>query len=143
MEKDDYGKLYNNLTHELVALKERRTQIETDLGDLNKQIESLDKATDYLAVLAGYARMFTNDLSELGITDAVHEVLDPEQRLSVAEIKAKMEVGGFDFSKYSAPNSSISTILRRLIDAGKAEPEKEGWKTFYKATKAKEEDIPF
>jgi hypothetical protein len=143
MEREDYQKLYTDLCNELSTLKARRTQIETDLGDLNMQIERLDKATDHLAALAGYARMFANDLSELGITDAVHEVLDPEQRLSVAEIKAKMEAGGFDFSKYSAPNSSISTILRRLVDAGKAEPEKEGWKTFYKAIKAKEEDIPF
>src|SRR5437762_3365983 len=83
MEKEDYGKLYHDLCDELNALKERRTHMETELGDLNMQIEKLDKATDYLAALAGHARIFAHDLSELGITDAVTEVLDPQQRLSV------------------------------------------------------------
>lgn len=140
MEKEDYGKLYNDLLEELTALKDRRTQIETDLSELNMQIDRLDKATDYLAALAGYARLFTNDLSQLGITDAVLEVLDPNERLSVAEIKTKMEEGGFDFSKHSAPNSSISTILRRLVEAEKATIEKDGWKAFYRGVP---EQVPF
>jgi hypothetical protein len=70
--------------------------------------------------------------ANLGITDAVRGVLSPTTRMSAAEVKAEMEKRGFDFSKYSAPDASVRTILKRLVEAKKAGFEKEGYKIFYK-----------
>ena len=141
MNRDGYVKIYMQLLSRIGELKGRRAELEAALGDTVHEIENIKKAIDHLAPLAGM--MYDEkDVSNMGITDAVRHVLDPKERLSVAEIKAKMEEQGFDFSSYNAPNASIHTILKRLVDAGKAELEKDGWNSFYKYLPT-DEDIPF
>ena len=129
----DYQDMHRSLTEQLHDLKDQRAETEATLGDLSKQIQSLEITIKHIGLLAGYVEESSdNSLAGIGITDAVRHVLDLKERFSVAEIRTRMEARGFDFSGYSAPNSSISTTLRRLVEAGKAEMEKVGWKTFYK-----------
>ena len=138
----DYRKMYEDLCSKIRELAEQRTDLEVRLGDITKEIESLEQTTRHLSGLAGYGPNEPDDISNLGITEAVRSVLDPNARMSTAEIKAKMEQQGFDFSRYSAPDASIRTTLKRLVEAKRAEVEKEGYNTFYKLLYT-DEEIPF
>jgi hypothetical protein len=137
----DYKSLYFEMGSKLDELQQKRTDLEVQLGDVTTEIRSLEAMRRYLAPLAGFG-IFEESVAELGITEAVRAVLNPTDRMSAAEIKAKMEQKDFDFSGYSAPDASIRTILKRLVEAGKAEVEKEGHNTFYKLLYT-DEDIPF
>ena len=136
----DYKNIYEQLAIQLCSLQETRAELEAKLGDIRKEMEGIDETMSRLAPLAGYSD--PNSVAGLGITDAVRGVLDPTIRMSAAEVKTKMEERGFDFSDYSAPDASVRTILKRLVDAKKAEVEKEGYKTFYKYL-VTDEEIPF
>lgn len=146
----DYHKIYLELHAKVKELEDSRADLEGKLGDITKEIESLRHTLNHLAPLAGFAGFFDDDLSSLGITDAVQAVLPQEERMSASDVKKKMQERGFDFSKYSAPDATVRTILNRLVEADRAEMEKEGWKTFYKLPKQpdsgpeiSEDDIPF
>jgi len=141
MATPDYKTIYDELSSKIAELWQTRTELEVRLGDITKELESLQQTLAHLGPLAGYTSG-PDSLIELGITDAVRGVLDSKTRMSAAEVKAKMEERGFDFSKYSAPDASVRTILKRLVEAGKADVEKEGWKTFYKYLPT-DEEIPF
>lgn len=138
----DYNKLYFEMDTKLDELKEKRAELEAQLGDITNEIKCVDAMKRHLAPLAGIGIFEARNVAELGITEAVRAVLDPKQRMSAAEVKAKMEEEGFDFSAYSAPDASIRTILKRLVEAGKAEFEKEGHYIFYKFVYTKD-DVPF
>jgi hypothetical protein len=141
MATPDYRNIYDELAAQLSSLQDTRTELEVKLGDVTKEIERLEETMSHLAPLAGYMND-PESLVGLGITEAVRTVLDRKVRMSAAEIKAKMIDRGFDFSEYSAPDASVRTILKRLVEAKKAEMEKEGWKTFYKYLPT-DEEIPF
>jgi hypothetical protein len=143
MDKAEYETMYAQLGKERRALENRRAEMEANLADISKQIESLQETMSNLAPLAGYT-LFEESLAKLGITDATRKVLslESEEWMSVSEIKTKMTDLGYDFSKYSAPDASIHTTLKRLVEAEKAESKKEEWRIFYKF-KGTDEDIPF
>ncbi len=143
MERADYDAIYAKLGNERRALENRRADLEATLADITKQIESLQETMINLAPLAGYT-FYEESVAKLGITDATRKVLGLESDvwMSVSEIKAKMIGLGYDFSKYSAPDASIHTTLKRLVEADKAESKKEEWRIFYKF-KETDEDIPF
>jgi hypothetical protein len=138
----DYRAIYDELARKITELWQLRTELEVKLGDITKELESLEETLIHLAPLAGYGPSESDSIANIGITDAVRAVLDPRQRMSAAEVKIKMEERGYDFSKYSAPDASIRTILKRLVEAGKAEEEKEGHKIFYKHCLT-DDEIPF
>jgi len=138
----NYLEMYEKLQNQLSELVQQRTDLENELGDISKKIESLQLTLMNLGPLAGFPITEFDGIGSLGITDAVRAVLDPQNRLSPAEVKTTMEARGYDFSKYSAPDASIRTILKRLVEAGKAEEEKEGHKIFYRYLPT-DEEIPF
>jgi hypothetical protein len=142
MTTPDYRAIFDQLSTKHSELFQQRTELEVQLGDINKQIESIQETLTHLASLAGIGPSVFDDIATLGITDAVRAVLDPSNRMSPAEVKTVMENRGFDFSRYSAPDASVRTILKRLVDAGKAQQEKEGHKIFYKYLPT-DEEIPF
>jgi hypothetical protein len=150
MANPDYKKMYDELWDKASELTETRAELEGRLGDISKEIDVLHETLARLAPLAGYtADPFDNSIKDLGITAGVREVLDSAIRMSTTEVRTKMEERGFDFSKYSAPDSTIRTVLNRLVANGRVIVEKEGWKTFYKLYVEKPEpeitdaDIPF
>jgi hypothetical protein len=143
MDRAEYEEIYSRLAKERRVLENRRAEMEAALADISKQIESLQETMSNLSPLAGYT-LFEDSLAKLGITDATRKVLSLERDvwMSVSEIKTKMIDLGYDFSKYSAPDASIHTTLKRLVEAEKAESKKEEWRIFYKF-KEMDDDIPF
>ena len=142
MTTPDYQDIYLGLSRKLGELEQTRTELEVQLGDVANEIKCIKETVRHLAPLAGFGPPEPDNVADLGITDAVRAVLDPNVRMSAAEVKSKMEQQGFDFSRYSAPDASIRTILKRLVEAKKAEVEKEGYNTFYKLLYT-DEDIQF
>ena len=124
--------MYDEIEGRVAELWCARNELEVRLGDMNKELEALEQTMRHLAPLAGRVPEEPDSVANLGITNAVRGVLDPKIRMSTAEIRTKMEQRGFDFSKYSAPDASIRTILKRLVEAKKAAYEKEGYKIFYR-----------
>jgi metal-dependent amidase/aminoacylase/carboxypeptidase family protein len=52
------------------------------------------------------------------LTEACRRILESSEALTPVQLRAKLDEGGFDFSKYSSnPLSAIHTILRRLIQS--------------------------
>jgi hypothetical protein len=143
MIKSEYEAIYQRLLGERMDLEKQRAAIEASLADLTKEIESLNQTMGNLAPLAGYD-FDDQSIANLGITEATRKVLalDRDAWMSVNEIKTKMSELDYDFSKYSAPDASLHTTLKRLVDAGRAEFKKEEWKIFYKF-KQTDDDIPF
>jgi len=141
MENTDYQGIYENLRKRLGQLEDRRAEVEAELGDLTSEINRLNETLSHLAPLAGYV-FDTDSVAGLGITEAVRGVLDRTERMSVADVIAKMEERGFDFSQYSAPTASVRKILSRLVTAERAKVEKDGWRTFYLFLVTKD-DMPF
>jgi hypothetical protein len=138
----DYQAFYDQLSVKVSELCQQQIELEVQLGDVTKQLESLRATMSDLAPLAGYPPSESDTIVNLGITDAVRSALHPSTRRSPAEVKADMEQRGFDFSDYTAPDASIRTILKRLVEAGKAEQEKEGHKIFYRYVPT-DEELPF
>lgn len=139
MEAKDFWTWYTALQEHLNALCNERTEVEVKLADLSKQIEHIEMTMRHLAPLTG---VMGEDIVELGITDAVRFVLDTKVRLSPAEVRAKMQEKGYDLSKYSAPDATVRTILKRLVKDKKAEEEKEGRNVYYKWLMM-DDEIPF
>ena len=143
----DYKGIYSQFANKVAELAQQRNELEVQLGDITKELESLEETLARLAPLAGYGPSEFDSIAKIGITDAVRAVLDSKHRMSAAEVKAKMEERGFDFSKYSAPDASVRTILKRLEVAKQAVVEKAGYKIYYKSPpieiEISDEDIPF
>lgn len=59
-----------------------------------------------------------------GITDAVRSYLQwvktntPDRRVTIRDIRERLEAVGYDFSSYKNPNASISGTLERLVTGG-------------------------
>lgn len=145
-EQERYRAIYDQLNERLQVLTIRRDEAELSLGDLKKEISSLEETLTYLAPLSGYIFNPTN-LGNVGITEAVRTVLNLEapERISVSDLKKKMEDHGFSFESYSSPGATLHTVLRRLADAGEVKLEKDGYKVFYLPVQQEisDEDIPF
>jgi hypothetical protein len=139
MEQKDYQTLYDQLNSQREKLTTKRNELELSLGDLSKEIQNLEETMTHLAVLCGYVFNPTK-LDNLGISKAVRQVLSMTERMSVAEIRKKMEERGFSFASYSAPAATLHTVLRRLVESGDVKVEREGYKVFYTSLA---EDIPF
>lgn len=138
----EYRKMWAQLCQRLNDLQEKRSNLEATLGDISVEIAGLEETMKYLSPLAEYE--VPENFSSLGITQAARAALeiDTRKRFSAAEVRAMLAEKGFDFSGYSAPDATVRTVLNRLVDAGKATSEKEGYKVFYKY-QATEEDVPF
>ena len=142
MERKDYLLWYAALEQEFSALRDQRIELEVQLQEISKKMEHIQSTMNHLAPLAGTVPAVFEDIKDLGITDAVRSVLDPTKKKSATEVRNEMQTAGFDFSKYVAPDATVRTILKRLVDAEKAYEEKEGHKVFYRY-KPTDEEIPF
>jgi hypothetical protein len=148
MSADDYYTMaWTTLQDKRQSLLSKRTELETDLHDVAKEISHLDEILSHLSPLAGIVDDPAN-IAGLGITDAIRVTLQSvNERMSAVDIRKKLGENGFDLSGYSQPMASIYKILARLREAEEIDVEKEGYKTFYswkrKNVEVADDDIPF
>ena len=149
-QQDDYQQAWNDFWQERSALTNQRTALETDLSEIKTKIRHIDEILDHLAPLTG-AISSDDDLSGLGITDAIRAVLKKaSERMSAAEVRNALTAKGFDLSAHTAPMASIYKILSRLVnDSEEVERERDddgsvffGWKR-PSPTEITDDDIPF
>lgn len=152
MKQIDYARWWKEIEDEKSSLVDRRTNLETELGDINTQITHLNEVLNHLAPLAGVP--VGNGLSGLGITDAIRNVLeDSSDAMSPSDVRETLTRRGFDLSGHSAPMSSIYKILGRLADDSSTNVVREkvdGGRVFYRHVKPNyanvgitDDDIPF
>jgi hypothetical protein len=148
VDQSDYITKWRELWEEKNLLMGRRTDLETELGDINTQVKHLTEVLNHLAPLAGVP--VGNDLSGLGITDAIQHVLEHSANaMSPSDVREALTRKGFDLSGHSAPMSSIYKILGRLAGDATSKivrEEADGGRVFYRHTSPdviSDDDIPF
>jgi hypothetical protein len=141
MASNEYSVTYDAYMNRLQFLREKQTELELQLEEVSREADALDGIVKHLAPLTGRT-ILAEDVTSLGITNAVRSVLEVTQRRSAGEVKQKLEGAGFDLSKYTAPDQTIRKVLTRLVESGKAAVEKEGWKTYYTSVPT-DDEIPF
>ena len=143
MEQHELKQTWFQLNRERARLSNKRTDLETELSEVNNNLAHLEEVLNHLAPLSGLH--FEQTIAGLGITDAIRFVLKAaDQRLSAADVRRSLTEQGFDFSGHTAPNASIYKVLNRLVAAEEVEREKdeEESRVYYK-WKPTDEDIPF
>src|SRR5579871_5552725 len=125
MDQSAYAERWREQWAERVRLWDRRTELETDLSEIATQIKHLSEVLDHLAPLAGVPPDSAS-LSQLGITDAVRQVLsNTKKQLSASDVRLRLSKKGFDLSGYTAPMATLYRVLNRLsVDGGEVEKQK-------------------
>jgi hypothetical protein len=145
MDEKDYQTHWGVLWHERRALIDRRTELETELKEIETKVSHLDSAISAIEPLAGIVG--DSDISKVGITEAIRIVLRAsKEEMTAQEVRQALDQRGFDLSKQSAPMASIYKVLGRLADdSGEAERRKEDFKVFFRWKQAEksDDDIPF
>ena len=143
MEQQQLKDTWFELNRERARLVNQRTDLETELSEVNNKLAHLAEVLNHLAPLSGMN--FEETISGLGITDAIRSILKhANERLSAADVRRSLTEQGFDFTGHTAPNASIYKVLNRLVTAEEVEREKdeESSRVYYK-WKITDEDIPF
>lgn len=109
----------------LEAAKADLKKEQNALGDCLKRQETHEKKILGLrATIAALSRMLDEDFVEedaLGLTDAVRQAFKsagPSGNLTATEVRAKLEMLGFDIRKYGNLMSSVHTVCARLLNSG-------------------------
>jgi hypothetical protein len=113
-------------------------EIDSELSDLELRKSELEREKENLGAAIVKLRPLTgqpddpNDLSQLGITDAIRQVLRiVHTRMSAAEVKDALDKRGFPISRYNNPMASIYKILNRLAERKEILCSVEGFNVFY------------
>ncbi len=136
MTKADYEELVTKLKLRLFQIEGERSELEVRRAELDNEAANVKAAITKLLPLCGETAN-PEDLSGLGFTDAVLQVIElarPE-RLTAQQIKERLAEKGFELSGYTNPMASIYKILSRLDEAKKIETVREGFNSYYKATR--------
>ncbi len=118
MDASEFQKTYDALTKERRSLIARRDEIETDLNELRARIRNIEKVLDNLLPLTDSPlAVLVSDISQLGLTDAIRQVLQSsEDRLSATDVRRTLKEKDYNLSALTAPMASIYKILRRLSE---------------------------
>lgn len=155
MTQDEYRAMWDQLFGDSIELATRRTELENELNEVKVKIENVEQALQYIRPLAGVTE--DDNLGRLGMTDAIRAILKKSRgRMSATDVRKALSHGGFDLSGYSAPMSSIYTVLGRLTaddDSGEVLREQDDSRNVFYRWKANDElvqstditddDIPF
>ena len=117
---------------ELVSLLTQRQKIDQRMAQLQPVINYLEGLCRELGEKVAHETAVNRELTT-GLTALARTTLEEAYiPLSASDLKNRMEVKGFDFSKYSNPLASIHTVLRRLVKSRevKVVPQKGGKKTY-------------
>src|SRR5882762_309339 len=125
--KKEYVEIIHQLGTHLNELVEERDQVEVRRNELDIEIKNLNVILAKLHLLCGQPDNY-EDLSTVGFTDAIRNVLDAlaGARASAADVKGMLAKRGFDLSRYDNPMASIYKILTRLKESGEIDSETEG-----------------
>jgi hypothetical protein len=95
---------------------------QNELGRKLKEQEALEKKiTGLRATIAALARMLDEEFVEedaIGLTDAIREAFRAAGvtgTLTPTEVKEKLEMMGYDITKYGNVMASVHTIVNRLV----------------------------
>lgn len=124
----EYNEILVKLTAKQRAATEKRAALEIEINDLDTEIANLNAAIT--RVLQNMGLAFEANIAELGITDAVRQVVT--QQMTANQVREKLEAAGFKLSGYSNPMATIYKILERLKEQGFLEVVREGWNVSYK-----------
>jgi len=120
----------------LAEIVQKRDELQVQAMELDKEAENVRATIGNLLPLCGESPD-PNDLSGLGFTDAVRQVLIlNKEKMSALEVKEALEKKGFSLSGYANPLSSIYKILSRLDEKGEVTKETDGLlglSVYYKA----------
>ncbi len=132
MDKDDFNRILNELNAKHNALVDRRAALQVEIGELDNQIAVLKKTMLSMSPLMGMT-LDPNDLTGMGITDAIRKVLmTSRERMAPSQVKDALLNKGFDLSGYGNPMASIYKVLTRLKESNQVIAEQEGWNVFYR-----------
>jgi hypothetical protein len=107
MTKDEYKRALDAACREYEALSQQRADLDKRLSELHETIGALTRLCGYTPTVPW------------GLTDAVRIVLmRAEKPMSATDVRERLQVIGFDASKYTSILSAIHTILKRLYKAG-------------------------
>lgn len=148
MDAQDFAKTWHEVNKERFDLLNQRTTLETELSEVKTKISHLSEVLNHLAPLAGLMYANEENISTLGLTDAIRSILkrSSDERMSPQDVRTRLGERGYDLSGLSAPMASIYKILTRLVDdSEEVEREREDGRVYYrwKSTPITDEDIPF
>jgi hypothetical protein len=107
MTKDEYKRALEAACREYEALSQQRAELDKRLSELHETIGALTRLCGYTPTIPW------------GLTDAVRVVLMRADRpMTATDVRDRLQVIGFDSSKYSSILSAVHTILKRLHKAG-------------------------
>ena len=106
---EDVRSAYLTLTNRLAAAQSKRTDLETEMRDVEAEIANLKKAIHRVAVLLGSHH--DEPISEMGITDAVRSVIGL-QPISPTQVRDQLAKQGFDPAPMRTPWLPFTKFLR-------------------------------
>jgi len=112
MRRAKYRRALEAALAEYDRLKTQREVVETRLAQLRHTIASL-------AALCGVTGEDRPAQLAMGFTDACRSVLRASPgAITATVVQERLQVSGFDVTRYSNPLASIHTILKRLVASG-------------------------
>ena len=133
MIENDYARLLDKAKKELSDLETQRTQLQSQIAEIDRRIEKQKKGIVGLAHLADQQTMAELPIGAVtplskhtGFTDAVSYALKTvNTNLVPTEVRDRLRMLGYNLGKYDTnPIPSIHTILKRLKKAGKVKSER-------------------
>ncbi|HKV93692.1 MAG TPA: hypothetical protein VJW20_14185 [Candidatus Angelobacter sp.] len=131
---NEYARMLEKAKKELADLKEQRSDLQSQLKEVDERITKQQKGIEGLAHLADQQNMAALPIGAVkplakftSFTDAVCYTLTtvPKLNLTPMQVRERLHVLGYDLTKYkSNPVASIHTILKRLVEAGKVTAER-------------------
>jgi hypothetical protein len=130
-------------------LHESIAKLRSELKELRKQREYIEKQTIDITLALGSLARFVKDPEErgdllreiaaarrkpAGLTETISQSLRqmPHTSLSGSEVRAWLEREGFDLSDYSQPLATILVTLGRLAKSGRVKATRRGRKVSYR-----------
>ena len=111
-----------------------------DLATAEARVLKLREAVAALSALCSEepirlsAAALAGSVKDMGLTEAIRAVFLTDSRvwLGATEVKDQLDGRAFNWSSYSQPMSAIHTVLKRLHEADKLEPQTENGRTVYR-----------
>jgi hypothetical protein len=107
MTTDDYKRALDAACREFEQLTQERAELDTRISQLHESISALTRLCGYTPTVPW------------GLTDAMRVVLmRSDHPMTPTEVRERLRVIGFDFTKYTNDLSAIHTVLKRLNKGG-------------------------